>query len=191
MEVRKLDVRKWFSYVDHCCRPFCNETLTWHTTTFHSQLVECQLSLKCMYWIWLEIYNTAGLLVSLQAECFSTLGFILSCKVTSSFNLILVLFFWYTNPYWFLELRHGDCHPAVWKLSFSRRKPHCSPQQLFMLACVHPLYMNTWAAFVSQALYQVTRHGCTVCLMEMLCRKRPCGSLEYMYIRNGILVSSP
>lgn len=43
-----------------------------------------------------------------------------------------------------------------------------------MLACVHPLYMNTWEAFVSLALYQVTGHGCAVCLMEMLCRNRPC-----------------
>lgn len=44
-------------------------------------------------------------------------------------------------------------------------------QQLFMLACIH---LYTWAAFVSLAQYQVSRHGCAVCLMEMLCRKRPC-----------------
>lgn len=44
----------------------------------------------------------------------------------------------------------------------------------YMLACIHPLYMTTWVAFVSPALYQVTGHGCTACLMEMLCRKGPC-----------------
>jgi len=43
--------------------------------------------------------------------------------------------------------------PAVWK-SFSERgrreNSQCSPsRQLFTLACVHPLYVNTWAAFVS------------------------------------------
>lgn len=86
---------------------------------------------------------------------------------------------------------HFVCFSNQDTVPFSRREPQCSPQSTFKLACVHALYMNIWAAFVSLALDQVTRHGCTVCLMEILCRKRPCGSLEYVYIRNGILVSSP
>lgn len=67
-------------------------------------------------------------------------------------------------------------------------------QQLFMLACIHPLYMNTWAAFVSLALYQVTRHGYAVCLMEMLCRKRPCvlnictSVMGYSWVRLSVTI---
>lgn len=55
-------------------------------------------------------------------------------------------------------------------------------QQLSMLACVHPLNMNTLAAFVSVALYQVTKQGCTVCLIEMLCRKGHVAVLNICYV---------
>ncbi len=143
---------------------------------------------------WLEIQNTAGLLFSLPK--ISTLyvfshSYDLALKVVSSFNLISVCFSVTPTLIGFLSSDMATATPLSGSCPLAEENHSVLLQQLFMLACVHPLYMNTWAAFVSLLLYQVTRHGCAVCLMEMLCRKRPCGSLEYMYIRNGILVSSP
>lgn len=129
-------------------------------------------------------WNTKHSWIAVYKPKVSTLSIYLTLKAMGSFNLISICFLLPPfSSYFGLD--------TTLFLFLSRRKPIFSSNSFFLLACVHPLNTNTWAVFVSLALYWVTSHVCAVCLMEMLCRKRPCGSHEYMCIRNGILVSSP
>lgn len=99
----------------------------------------------------------------------------------------------YTTHYLPVQPRRGDGHPAVWKFSFSaRKKPEtCSPPTGFHVGMRPSSVHEYMSCLCFRGLVSGYQTWLRVCLMEMLCRKRPCGSLEYVYIRNGILVSSP
>lgn len=87
---------------------------------------------------------------------------------TSSFHFISV---WFLTQIGFLSSNMANATPQSGSSPLAEENHSVLLQQLFMLACIHPLYMS---CLCFPALYQVTRHGCAVCLMEMLCRKRPC-----------------
>lgn len=130
--------KKGFSHRDRCFRLYCSQTSSWHTTTFPSQVVECQLSLIVPNL--LELHKAAGWLFSLWAQCFNTWCSSRCLHLKSRLPLIWSQFD--SSPDRLLEGERGECHPTVWKLSFSRRKPQCSPPTAFHVGMFPSLYMS-------------------------------------------------
>lgn len=92
-----LDVKekKGFSHMDRCFRLYCSQTSSWHTTTFPSQVAECQLSLKCLDCAeFARTTQSSWMVIFSVSPVFQHLMFfpLFALKVTSSFNLISVWF---------------------------------------------------------------------------------------------------
>lgn len=73
-------------------------------------------------------------------------------KVTPPFSLLLISFFDAPPVISYFSVDMATATATVLFL-LGQKKRSVLFQQLFMLASVHPVYMNTWAVFVSLGLY--------------------------------------
>lgn len=120
--VGRAAMKRWLGILLHSSVNWWNVSLAWKACT--------ELTWNTQH-RWIAIFSTSQMF---QHLLFFRSVFTISPIAMSSFNLICL--FSVTPPppaplYRFLQPRHGDCHPAVWKLSFSRRKPQCSPPTAF------------------------------------------------------------
>lgn len=131
--VHTLDIQKWFSFVDHCFRPAKNRRfgIPLHSA-FNWWSVE--LSLKPN---WLEIYKQLdGYFCT--SHMFQHLMFFVLLQWKSHLHLILSQFVFNPDP----RIKHSECHPTVWKLSFSIKKTTVFFSNSF--SCWHVSILCTW-----------------------------------------------
>lgn len=149
--VGRTAMKRWLGILLHSSVNWWNVSLAWKACT--------ELTWNTQH-RWIAVFSTCQMF---QHFLFFRSVFTIASIVTSSFNLISVCFQFHPPFIGFFSRDMATATPLSGSCPLVEENHSVLLQQLFMLACFHPLYMNTWAAFVSLALYQVTRHGC-VCV---------------------------